>query len=183
MDIFKEKRYLWFTIIVLIVMNLAVLTLLWLGRPEAGGMHGPPKNPAEQRERLQHLLAEELGFDNSQIEQYLKLRRDHQHKMRLLQKEVREIKREMFDEVLEGDLQTELSDSLLALAQDKQAQIEHLTVLHFIDLKKLCKSEQREKLKLLMHEILRPAPPPRRNADRPPLPGGGERQPPPPEYE
>ncbi len=176
MDIFKRKRYLWFTIIILIFMNLASITLLWVGKPEAGRFRDGPKNPSEEHKRIQHLLKKELEFDNKQVEQYLKIRKEHQDQMRLLSGEVKEIKRRMFDEVLEDNPQTELSDSLLALAQAKQAQLEQLTFQHFLDLKKLCRPEQQDKLKLLMHEVFRPSPPPGRDGDGPPPP-------PPPENE
>jgi len=183
MDIFKEKRYLWITIIILLIMNTAALTLLWLGRPEAKDLHSRLKNPAEEHKRLKLLLNKELGFDKKQVAQYLRMRRDHQDQMRLLRREIREIKRQMFDEVLGDDPQTELSDSLLALAQEKQVQIEKQTFIHFLDLKKLCKPDQQDNLKILMHEIFRPGPPRGAGADGPP-PRRDDRQlpPPPPEY-
>ena len=111
------------------------------------------------------------------IVEYLRLRQDHREQMRLLNEDIRQIKKQMFDEVLQDKPQPALSDSLLTLAQEKQAQIERLTFQHFLDLKSLCRPKQKDKLKLLMHEFFRkqspgkkdgsPPPPPRQHPPRP----------------
>jgi len=180
MDIFKQNRYLWIAIIILLVMNLTALSLLWLGRPEVRRLPNGPKNPVEEKRRIEYLLQKELGFDKNQTEQYLRLHREHRNQMRLLNREITEIKRQMFDEVLAENPQTELSDSLLKMAQGKQAKVEKLTFQHFLTLKKLCKPEQQDNLKILMHEIFRPNPPQGRDDNSPPSPPPGDRMPPPP---
>ena len=127
MDIFKQKRYLWFTVIFLALINLSTLTLLWIGRPEGPKPQRGPVKPAEKQNRIQHLLKQELGFDETQVEQYLKLREKHRKVTRQLEVEIQELKREMFDEVLRDNPQPILSDSLLTLIQTKQSKFEHLT--------------------------------------------------------
>ncbi|KAA3615807.1 MAG: periplasmic heavy metal sensor [Calditrichaeota bacterium] len=168
MDIFKQNRYLWITVIVLLIMNFAALTLLWVGRPEGPRPNRGPYNRLDKQNRTKELLEKELGFDEKQTKQYLKLRQQHQDQMRLLEREIRQIKKQMFDEVLHDNHQNELSDSLLALAQEKQAQIEQITFQHFLDLKRLCKPDQQDKLKLLMRQVFRQGPAQRRpDAERP----------------
>ena len=179
MDIFKQKRYLWFTVIFLALINLSTLTLLWIGRPEGPKPQRGPVNPAEKQNRIQHILKQELGFDETQVEQYLKLREKHRKVTRQLEVEIQELKREMFDEVLKENPQPILSDSLLTLIQTKQSKFEHLTFQHFLDLRNLCGPEQQQKLKLLMHEVFRQGPPPAGDADGPSPPKHGDRQRPP----
>ncbi len=180
MDIFKQKQYLGFSVIILVFLNLTTLTLLWIGRPELKAPHREPRNPIEQQNRVQRLLKKELGFDQIQTEYYLKLRREHREKMQQLSGEIRQLKRQMFDEVLQDNPQPFLSDSLLRLAQDKQAIIEQLTFQHFLDLKKLCKPQQQGKLKLLMKEMFHQNPPRGMKSDGPPPPPGAELPPRPP---
>jgi len=170
MDIFKQNRYLWMTIIVLLIMNLAALTLLWFGRPEGRRPQGGLRAPVEKQNRIQHLLKKELDFDENQIKQYLRMRREHRNQVQHLEGEIRQIKKQMFDEVLQDNPQQELSDSLLTIAQEKQAQLEQLTFQHVLELKQLCKAEQRDKLKLLIHQIFRPKGPPPPGDDFPPPP-------------
>ena len=104
------------------------------------------------------MLQKELGFDKMQTEQYLKMRQEHRSQAQQLDNEIRQLKKQMFDEVLEDSPQPLLSDSLLRLVQEKQADLEQLTFQHFLDLKKLCKPEQQNKLKLLMREVFRQKP-------------------------
>ena len=73
MDIFKQKRYLWIAVIVLVVINIAALTLLWMGRPDGRGPKVRHLNPVEEQNRIQYLLEKELGFDANQTEQYLNI--------------------------------------------------------------------------------------------------------------
>lgn len=155
MDSFKQKRYLWFAIILLVIMNFATLTILWLGRPEGRRPPRGPQDPIKEQKRIEQLLKKELGFDKQQIEQYLKMRQEQRENVFLLQNEIRQIKKQMFDEVLQDDPQPVLSDSLLKLSQDKMADLAQVTFRYLLDLKKLCKPEQQDKLKILMGEFFR----------------------------
>ncbi|MGD9488186.1 MAG: hypothetical protein AB7W47_09195 [Calditrichaceae bacterium] len=190
MDIFKQKRYLWITVIVLLILNISSLTVLWMGRPDGSRPQKAQNDPVTEANRIQELLKAELDFDETQSLQYLKLRREHRQKAVQLQKDISRIKKQMFDEVLLENHKQELSDSLLALAQEKQARLEKITFQHFLDLKKLCKPEQQDKLKILLNEFFRKnaptgmindASPPSPDAEGPPPPPAGKGPPPHPE--
>ena len=176
MDIFSEKRTLTGIIILLVILNLATLLMLWLGRPHTLAQ---PKGPAAEQKHLQRLLQDDLGFDATQANTYSRLRADHRAQSRQLIQEIRQLKKQMFDDVLQDTPQPALSDSLLQLTQEKQAQLERLTYQHLLDLKKLCTPEQQQALRLLMHDLFRRgpegAPPrqsphPRKHPLRPPQP-------------
>ena len=172
MDIFKQNRYLILVIILLVILNLGTLIMLWIGKPQ---QHG---NPGDRiPDQIPRLLKNEFGFDDYQVEQFLKLRNIHRQQMMQLNREIRVIKRQMFDEVLRDNPQPMISDSLLRMSQEKQARIEQLTYQHFFELKQLCNPEQKKKLQLLIHDMfrqppggMREGPPPRRNEDAPPPP-------------
>lgn len=174
MDIIKQKRLTMTVIIILILLNLTILTLLWLGRPTRLRTEAPP--PALEKQRLQHLLRDELGFDQRQIEQFQYLQKMHRDQVRVLQDEIQQLKKQMFDAVLDDNPNPVLSDSLLQLSQDKQAEIERLTFQHFVDLKKLCSPEQQDKLQLLIHDMFRR--PPQGERPLPPPPGESPLSPP-----
>lgn len=174
MDVFKQKKYLWFVVILLVLMNLTILMLLLVGRPDGKRPHIKPIDPIEEKNRIQQLLKDELGFDEMQVEQYLNMRQEHRKQVSLLQNEIRQIKKQMYDEVLQDKPQLMLPDSLLTIAQEKQVQIEQITFQHFLDLKKLCNQEQQDKLRLLIDEFFRKNPPHRRGNDHPPPPPGGK---------
>jgi hypothetical protein len=175
MDIFKQKQNLVLTIVFLVILNIVTLSLLWFGRPQADLRKGPI-GPEQNTERIQKLLKEELGFDNNQAEKYLAIRDKHKKETRHLNEDIRKLKKEMFDQALQSNDQAMISDSLLNLAQEKQSKIEKLTFQQFLDLKKICNSEQKMKLRKLIHRVLAP-PHPERHGEPPPTPKG-ERPPP-----
>ncbi|PKL89389.1 MAG: hypothetical protein CVV23_05520 [Ignavibacteriae bacterium HGW-Ignavibacteriae-2] len=166
MDIFKQKRYMVLIIIVLIIFNLSTLTMLWVGRPPQSIGDQVPINPRKKQAQLEKLLKTELMFNDSQIAGFLDLRDKHNRQINKLSMDIRELKREMFDKVLLAEPQPMISDSLLKLTMDKQAELERITFEHFLNIKNLCSSEQQKKLRILMHEVL--GPPPGENMTGPP---------------
>ncbi len=171
MDIFKQKRYLLFVIVLLVILNLATILMLWLNRPPQPMLQREQRRPEQEKMHIQQLLKDQLGFDETQTEQYLKLREEQHEQALLIQNEIQRIKKQMFDEVLKDNPQTTLSDSLLKLSQEKMADLEQLTFRHFLDLKKLCKPGQQDKLKFLIGESFRQNSPAGMNNDGPPPPG------------
>jgi protein CpxP len=155
MDVFKQNRYLTFIIILLVVLNLATLAMVWLGRAQRSAPPQKPVEPEREQARLQQILRDELAFNDGQIERYMSLRQKYREEVQRLNDEIRRIKKRMFDEALQDNPKPELSDSLLALTQQKQVEIERLTFRHFLDLKKLCKPEQQNMLKLIIDELFR----------------------------
>ena len=134
--------------------------------------------PEQETTHIKQLLKDELGFDETQIKQYLKMQDEQLDKVLQLQNEIRQIKKQMFDEVLQDNPKPTLSDSLLSLTQEKMIALEQLTYSYLLDLKKLCKPEQRDKLKFLIGEFFRQNPPRGMNNDDPP-PHLGDEPPPP----
>ncbi|RMD48160.1 MAG: hypothetical protein D6830_07420 [Ignavibacteria bacterium] len=164
MDIIKQNRKLKIAVTVLIVMNIITIALLWIGRPTGPGPGGMPLSPEEEKEKVSALLKDKLGFNQEQIERYLNLRAEHYKAASDLNREVQLLKKEMFDRVLENEKDVSSPDSLLNLILLKQADIEKLTYNHFLKLKELCGKEQKEKLKILMHQMFHPQlPPPDQN--------------------
>lgn len=173
MDPFKLNRRLLYVIGILVILNLATLVTLWLGRPERQPPAGPERGSDQDQARIGQLLRDHLGFDQQQTDQYLKARQEHREQIKVLDDEIRELKRQMFSDVLRDYPEPTLSDSLLALTQKKQAIIEQLTFQHLLYLKRLCRPEQREKLSFLIQDLFRPKPQGGEAAPPPPAQGGG----------
>ncbi len=169
MDIFKQNRNLMIVVIILVILNITTLTFLWLGKPKNPSPREFVRNKIEEPKRIKTLLKNELGFDEQQSEEYLKLRKDHRRKIDKLNFAIRKIKKQMFDEAFKEGSNVAISDSLLNLAQTKQAEIESLTFQHFVKLKNLCRPNQKNKLQLLIHEFFQPAP--EGQTPQPPPPG------------
>jgi len=160
MDIFTQKKSFTIIIAILVIMNLGTLTLLWIGRPSNMRTPVQTMGPHHEQVQIQQLLQEELGFDQYQVESYLQMRMDHQQKTMHFEHEIMELKRQMFEEVLNEGQPAVLSESLLAVIQDRNAQLDRLTFQHLVDLKKLCRSDQQDKLQMLIHELFMKSQPP-----------------------
>ena len=99
MDIFKQKRILVITIIILVILNVASLLVLWLGKPDRHWDRNRDM-PFRRTERIEKLLKKELGFNDVQAKKYISLRKEHGEKTKLLNKDLRELKRQMFAEAI-----------------------------------------------------------------------------------
>ena len=166
MDIFKQKRNLIITVVVLVLLNIATLSTIWFSRPNHR-FPGKPDFGADKKNHVQKLLKEELGFTDEQAEKYVTLQKKHRKDMSKLNEEFMEAKRNIFDYVLQNEIDEETLDSLKKVSLEKQSKLDNMTINHFKELKKICKPEQVEKLKDIMIKIL-PPPPGRGGKDFPP---------------
>lgn len=182
MDKTKHNRNLIITIVVLVIINIAALLLLWLGKPKNDNMRGT-KNIGDEKVRIQNMLKEELGFSTEQVEKFLILRENHHKKSVELNDELMIVKRKMFEEAMYGD-KSIISDSLLNLSLEKQSQLELLTFKHFLKLKEICTPDQKKKLFEIVDRLLvksqQGGPPRGEMPDEPPPGEFREGHPPPP---
>ena len=95
MDIFKQKTYLAATVIILIILNLGILTMLWINKPNHPKFPNHIADRPNEQEHIGSLLKEELSFTDEQIEKYLDLRKINQEQMSGLENEIRDLKRQM----------------------------------------------------------------------------------------
>lgn len=155
MDIFKQKRFLGFVVALLVVLNAALLTLLWLGRPaNRPGLAGG-REMQKDRPPMEQMLRKELGFDDQQIQTYLELREKHQQQFVKLNSQLQQIKKQMFDQVFEENPDSVLSAELLDKSVQLQQQIDRITYAHLLALKDLCKADQQGQLKKLVAEVFK----------------------------
>lgn len=153
MVMIKQKRNYIITIVALVIINVACLFLLWLGKPKHD-MRGTEID-VNEKVRIKEMLREELGFSEEQTKQYLTLRESHRAKSDIIEEEIKNIKKEMFNEAMLTD-HSAISDSLLDLALLKQRTLEKTTFEHFHKLKNICTPEQQNKLINILHTLLGP---------------------------
>ena len=153
----KRTKLLTITIIGLLLINLATLGFVFLNGPKPGGM------PHEGRPLPKDIIIDKLHFDANQQKEYEKLIRWHRGKIDQLDDSIRQTKNTLYSGLTESDTNTKTKDSLIALLNTYQKQVEETHFKHFEDIKKLCKPEQQEDFKALTTELSRIfAPRPRR---------------------
>lgn len=153
----ERTKLLTITIIGLLLINLATLGFVFLNGPKPGGM------PHEGRPLPKDIIIDKLHFDANQQKEYEKLIRWHRGKIDQLDDSIRQTKNTLYSGLTESDTNTKTKDSLIALLNTYQKQVEETHFKHFEDIKKLCKPEQQEYFKALTTELSRIfAPRPRR---------------------
>ena len=121
--------------IVLLLINLCMVGFLFLGRPPRG--QGGP-SPFEQGPK--NKIIDLLHFDKAQVEKYEELIKQHRTSVRLLDERIREAKSNLYQALNEKE--SGAKDSLVNLLGELQKQIENVHYNHFLEIKRLCKTNQ-----------------------------------------
>jgi len=167
MDIFAKKRFTFWTIVLLVILNIATISMLWLNQIRRPGAPPSKRAPKKERQTLE-FLQRELDFTNAQIQKYDQLRQEHEQQTRVLINDIRRLKQEMMDEMFYDEPDTIKAMEIADLIGEKQTEVERIAFKHFLDLKELCGKERIGNLQGLIDEFFRRNPPP------------GQKEPPPP---
>lgn len=132
----KNKFYI-VIIISLIVMNLALLIFLFLGKPP-------------RHEKPREIVIHQLNFDKNQIAEYDKLIKKHRHDIMKLDDEIFALKDNLYKNL---STESKANDSLINAISNKQVQVESVHYQHLLAIKKLCKPEQLEDYNNLTNEF------------------------------
>lgn len=159
MDIFTKKRLTFWAIVLLVILNVSTISLLWLNQNTRQGGPPPPRAP-EQDQRTLQFLKKELNLTDTQIHKYDQLRQAHAEKTRVLINNIRQLKKDMIDEIFNDGPDTIKAMQIADLIGKKQTELERITFKHFLDLRELCGKEQLGKLQGLVDEFFRRNPPP-----------------------
>lgn len=158
----KNKHFLKIVIIVLLCINIATLSFLWIGRPKDFSGHMPPQRTAFI------YLQKTLHLNEQQINQYQSLREEHRKKVDHLLSMNHQFRNEMFSLLKTDPVDSikvkELSDSIASTQQ----QIELATFYHFSHFRRILQPDQQQKFDKVVQNALKmmesqghPMPPPK----------------------
>lgn len=145
----ERTKLLTFTVIGLLVLNFATLGFLFLNGPKSGRL------PHERKPEPKEIIIQKLHFDANQQKEYAKLIQWHRGEIDKLDGNIRKTKNELYSQLSEKQTNVKSKDSLIALLNSYQKQIEETHFKHFEDIKKLCKPEQLEDFNALTEELAR----------------------------
>lgn len=155
------RRVVYTLFALLLLANIATLAILWRDRLR-GPRGGPPPGMAR------NLLLREIGFDDAQTHSYDSLVEIHRSLADSLRRAIGRSKREN----LEALKDTSLTEGSLAERAERTAmlvrQLELSTILHFREVRSLCRPGQRPRFDALMREVSQ-----RMGPDGPHPPGPG----------
>lgn len=157
----NKQRFLWATIILLLVLNLG--TLAWLFYSHNKQEEGRPPGGAAD------FIVEQLQLDQQQQEQFFELRRQHRATIRQAQEEDKNLHDTYFGLLKTDNPDKKLVDSVAVLMAAQRSHMETATFDHFAQLRKICRDGKQKKLfDETIDEIARQIAAPGR-----PLPPGG----------
>lgn len=187
MSYFNRNKWWAIAILLLIVLNVATLTTLWLLKDTR---QGPPRNPTSG---VVEFLVKELGFDSVQKRELIQLREKHHQKMMEIRRHNRDAKDAFFELLQKQDTPDSVIEKAATESNKYNKETDILTFHHFQQIRNLCNEEQKKKFSKVIEEVLRmiaPPPgkqqgPPQKDGERPdgPPPGDDRRGPPPPPKE
>ncbi len=161
----EKTKLLTITVIGLLVLNLATLGFLFISGPKG---HKPPHDLPEGRQIPREIIINRLHFDVNQQKDYDKIIQWHRGEIKKLDSEIREAKIELYSQLKESQLDLKVKDSLIAVINTNQKQIETTHFKHFEEVKKLCNKDQLEDFNELTEELSKlfsPNKPPRPRHD------------------
>lgn len=134
-------------IAVLVLMNIATLATLWL-RP----MGPPPPG----RPGAEHFLVKELNLNEEQAAKFKQLRTQHFDKTKGLEREMREGRRRIIEELAKNKPDTTAAFAIRQTHSTNIATLDSLLITHYLELRTLLTSAQQEKLGHVFLESIRP---------------------------
>ena len=163
MDYLRKNKMIGWLVLLLVLLNTATLTKLWLDK----GQRGPRGGQGGSED----LLTKELALTEDQIEQVNSLRNNHFSTMRGIRNEQHKA-RKTLHELWQNDNAQEEVDVLSSKIGDLQASMELETYEHFSSIRSLLFNEQKTKFDIIIHDVMRKGD---RNMEGPP-PDGPEGQ-------
>lgn len=145
MDTFGKSRVLGLVVLLLVVLNIVLLTFLWLGRTQ--------KDLRPNRDGGRY-LEEQLQLSPEQIEQLNDLRNSHFRKTDDIRRKLHEAREKLHRLWAKENPEQEVRDASNKIG-DLQAQLELATFQHFSDIRKICTDQQKKIFDRIIQDVLR----------------------------
>jgi periplasmic protein CpxP/Spy len=156
-----RQRWLLVLVAILLITNIATLSIYWFKKPGHDGR--PGRDGGNREKRMGQFMVDEMKFDSSQKATYWKLRDSIMVIQKPVMDSVRSAKKRFFDLLNQPDA----SDSLLMERSneiaDLQKKLDIVTFRHFEKVKAICRPDQLQKFDTVINEIVNRMTPFRKN--------------------
>jgi periplasmic protein CpxP/Spy len=141
----KSKLYL-LIIGILLLSNIALLFLCFKGDKKGGGKK-------DKGAQMAMFLKKEIGFNDSQVQQFETLRNSHKEKMKAQFDEMKSGKQTMLKYLGANGFSDSAINESATKSAEKQRQMELQMLAHFAAIRKICTAEQLPKFDSLIYKI------------------------------
>lgn len=147
-----RQRWLLVLVAILLLTNIATLSIYWIKKPGHDG--DPGRDPGNREKRMGQFMVDQMKFDNTQEASYWKLR----DSMIVIQKPVmdsiRSAKKRFFDLLNQPDATDSTLISHSNEIADLQKKLDLATFRHFQNVRAICRPDQLQKFDTIIKEIV-----------------------------
>jgi len=148
MNYFKEKKIAFWTIVILIVLNVSTLTTIWLHRPPR-----PFPHPPRSGKFIPDFVIAELKLNAIQKEAFEKSEQQQMKKIIPLLDSLHLCKQQLFLSSFEDVIDSTKTNILIQKIGTIAEKIDIITFSHILELKKVCNHQQQDILKNLFRDM------------------------------
>lgn len=138
------NKKLTFGIIALLIINLIILGVLFVG-------HKKHNKRPKKHQGPEHVIIKKLDFNEEQVAAFKVLKKEHREQIKAQDEKISAIKNDIFNSL--GNENQINIDSLSTVIGGLQKEIEVKHYNHFLKVKALCKGEQVEKFNELSKKL------------------------------
>ncbi|MEI6694813.1 MAG: hypothetical protein WCO13_01990 [Bacteroidota bacterium] len=139
MNYFIEKKSAFWTIVILVVLNVFTLSMIWILRPP----HPFPLH-ARHEKLIPDLVIAELKLDGKQAILFKESEIQQMRKINLLLDSLHQSKQELFLSSFDQAIDTLKMESLIHQIGSLNEEIDRISFSHIIELKHICNTHQKE---------------------------------------
>jgi len=147
-----RQRWLLVLVAILLLTNIATLSIYWLKKPDNEG--GPGHEPGSREKRMGQFMVDQMKFDSNQEAAYWKLRDSMIATQRPVMDSMRDAKKRFFDLLN----QPNATDSALITRGNEiavlQKRLDLATYRHFQHVRAICRPDQLQKFDTVIKEIV-----------------------------
>ena len=148
MRYFTKSGIYIFLIILLALLNVSLILFFWKGPPSKYSHRDRGRGQA----RMELFVARKLDFSREQVKEYKRLRKEHFQEVEPAFKEMRRLKRALFDLLGRKHIFVE-KQQLLEQIGKTQSAIDSLTFTHFEKLRNICNESQKSRFDEIINEV------------------------------
>jgi periplasmic protein CpxP/Spy len=142
MNYFKEKKFAFWAIIVLVLLNITTLTMVWLHKPPR-----PELQELQRRRFIPEFIVKELKLDEKQAIAFDMAEKTQKVKINLLTDSIRNLKKDLFTQCFDQPEDTARITEICNKIGEIAIKIDASTYTHITKLKAICNAEQQQLLK------------------------------------
>lgn len=156
MSFLKEHKFAFFSIILLVILNLSLISLITIDRFG----HRDERDRHRDRDRKEDFISRRLNFTENQKQQFFQLREAYAAEKDSLEKELSQKRKELFNLITHEGYDSVAVQSITEDVGALVTKIERSTFTFFSNLYALCTPEQQQILSDLLRSVAKRRGPP-----------------------